>query len=141
MNLQPIDIYAGANYTLTLYARDPLNDVQTLEDRTIVWRVGKPPKMPDQKGAIFEKDGTVVNAALGSFSVVVMPADTWTLGGNYVHVAITTYDGAIQFVSDADDDVDFESDDGEEIIFVNDDDLNQQVVTTGTLRIRPSNQV
>ncbi len=141
MNQQDLDVYAGENRTLTLYARDPSNNVQNLTGQAVIWRVGKPPRMPSQRAAVIEKDGTVVDAANGIFTVSVEPGDTWLMGGNYVHVALIVKDGTIQFVSDTDQDIDFVNDDGDPVIFVSDDDGFVTVVTVGVLRIRRNIQV
>ncbi len=138
MNQQPLEIYAGENRTLTLYARDNANNAQDLTDQGIIWRVGKPPRMPDQRAAVIEKDGVVVDAANGIFTVSVEPGDTWLMAGNYVHVALTVTDGTMQFVSDTDVDIIFVGTD--DIIFGNDNDGFVNVVTVGVLRIRPKIQ-
>jgi len=138
---QNLTVYAGTNNTLTLYARDESNNPQSLVSEVIVWRVGKPPRMPTERRAIISKTGTIVDAANGVFTVSLEPADTVGMGGNFVHMALTSFDGAIQFTDDSDNDLDFIDDDGNELIFVSDNDAFVSVVTQGTLTIRHSVQV
>ncbi len=137
---QILDIYAGENRTLTLYARDPSNNVQDLTGKAVFWRVGKPPRMPSQKGAILAKDGVVTAAPNGVFTVSVEPGDTYLLSGNFVHVALTVTDGELVFVNNAMQDLTFITDDGSAIEWVNDFDGDNHVVTSGILRIRPGIQ-
>ncbi len=134
--LQYLDIFAGENRTLTLYARDPSNNVQDLTGKSVFWRVGKPPRWPDQKSAIIVKDGVVTDAVNGVFTVSITPSDTWQLAGNFVHVALTITDGEIIFITDTLADIEFVTDDGSAIEWVNDFDDNNHVVTSGILRIR-----
>ncbi|TAJ89732.1 hypothetical protein [Reyranella sp.] len=108
MNRQHLDVFAGENRTPTLYARDPSNNVASLAGKTVSWRVGRSPRDLDSSWPIFTKTGTVVDAAAGSFTVPITPADTQYLYGDYEHQAVTT-DGS----------------------------GNAQVVVAGIFRVRP----
>ncbi len=130
-------MFAGETRTLTLYARDPQNNPQDLTDLTVEWRVGHLNDMPN-KAPLLRKIATVANATAGIFTVALAPSDTMPFRGDYRYTALTTVDGAIQFVSDADEDIDFVNDDGDEIIFVSDDDGFVEVVTTGRLHVQRS---
>lgn len=90
MNVQNIDVTAGESPTITLAARDVNNAVQNLTGFKIAWYVGRGPFDPDNNVSIFTKTGTVVSAALGTFTVPVLSADTVNLQGTYRHQAWTT---------------------------------------------------
>ncbi len=135
-NLQLLEIYAGANTTLTLYARDSSNNPQVLWGGDLVWRVGNPPWDPDYVGPVLEIDGTVIDGDAGSYSVDVTPTDSRKMPGNYLYTTVATRIGHLQFVNDDGDDLNFINNDGEELFFLNDTNTGTQVVTTGILRIR-----
>ncbi len=101
MNIQHIDIYAGENRTVTLYARDSNNVPVDLTGLTLSWSVARPPNMPSNLQAIFTYAGTVVDADLGSFTVPIAPADTSDLTpGDYFHQAkATSSAGVVQIVT------------------------------------------
>ncbi len=104
-NLGPL--FAGANKTFTLYARDDSNVPLSLTGGTIQWRVGKGPANPQSNVPIFSKTATVTDSANGVYTVAVTPSDTQFMQGDYEHEAWLTVSGAVS------------------------------VVTTGRLRIRP----
>lgn len=136
MNVQNLDVYAGEDRTLTLFARDDANKPKNLTGQTIAWRVGRPPFRPDQTSAVFEYVGTILNAAAGSYTVEVEAGDTWGLSGNYVHMGVTADSGILTFVNNTGDALHFVNNQGTELVFVNQDAGNIAVVTAGTLRIR-----
>ncbi len=136
-NVQDLTMFAGETRTLTMHARDASNNVQDLTDLDVSWRAGRW-LGDDLIRPVLVKEGTVIDAAAGIFTVTLEPSDTMPLQGNFEHEAFATIDGAIQFVSDSDEDIDFINDDGEDIIFVSDDDGFLSVVTNGVLNIRRS---
>ncbi len=137
-NLQDLTIFAGETRTLTLYARDPDNNVQDLTGKTVYWRVGYPLWIPDQMTPVLTKTGTVLDAAAGSFTVTLNPPDTMPYEGNFIHNAITITDGSLEWVNDIGDEIVFVTDSGADILWVNDYDDHNHVVTAGTLHIRRS---
>lgn len=93
MNLQNLEVFQGADTTLTLYARDASNAVQNLTGLTINWVVGRRPTDPENRSPVFTKTGTIVSAPAGTFTVTVAAADTADMQGEYVHQAETTDSG------------------------------------------------
>ena len=89
-NVQNFDVTAGETRTLTLYARDPNNAVQSLSGLTVQWRVGAPPWNPNAEWATFTKAGSIVSASAGSFTVSLTYDDTYMLEGDFLHQAVTS---------------------------------------------------
>lgn len=90
MNLQPLDVYQGTNQTLTLFARNASNGVQSLTGMTLAWRVGYPPIDPNNPDSVLTKTGTISSASAGSYTVAIVPADTTYLEGDYLHETFAT---------------------------------------------------
>lgn len=89
-NLQNLDCFLGENKTFTLYARDSSNAPVDLTGKTISWSVARSPNFPWQNVAIFTVAGVIVNAPAGSFTVALIPGETFNLTpGNYCHQAKT----------------------------------------------------
>lgn len=109
MNTQHLEVFAGEDRTMTLYARDADNAPASLTGKTISWRVGRGPRNIETSWPIFTKTGSTISASAGTFSVTVTPSDTQYLSGDYQHQAVTT-DGS----------------------------GNVAVVTVGQLRVRPT---
>jgi hypothetical protein len=89
-NVQNFDIVAGETRTLTMYARDPDNAVQSLSGLTVQWRVGQPPWDPARETPTLTKTTTIVSAAAGSFTVALTYDDTYQLEGDFLHQAVTS---------------------------------------------------
>lgn len=139
MNVQNLDIFAGEDRTLTLYARDEYNNPLDLTNWAIDWRVGKPPFRPWQKGATFETVGVVTDALKGQFTVNVGPGDTYRWGGNYLHMALGTNSGFIQFVNNAGGLITFTNNQGGPITWTTGTG-DVAVLTSGQLRVRAAIQ-
>ncbi len=135
MNQQDLTMLAGENITLTMYARDPSNNVQDLTGQNIVWNVGIN-IVADVIQPVISTIGTVLSATAGSFTVTLEGADTMPLSGNYLHQAIITTDGSLEWVNNSNQEIVFQTDDGTDILWVNDFDGDQLIVTEGTLHIR-----
>ena len=83
---QHIDIYAGEDRTVTLYARDSSNLPMDLTGYTLAFNVGRRPNDPSNMSAVLSYAGTIVSASAGSFSVPIAGSDTGDLfPGNYTH--------------------------------------------------------
>lgn len=89
-NVQNFDITAGETRTLTMYARDADNAVQSLSGLTVQWRVGAPPWDPSSDSPTLTKTGSIVSAAAGSFTVSLTYDDTYLLEGDFLHQAVTS---------------------------------------------------
>lgn len=89
-NVQNFDITAGETRTLTMYARDPDNAVQSLSGLTVQWRVGAPPWDPSSDSPTLTKTTSIVSAAAGSFTVSLTYDDTYLLEGDFLHQAVTS---------------------------------------------------
>lgn len=89
-NVQNFDIAAGEVRTLTMYARDYANAVQSLSGLTVQWRVGKPPWDPMSGTPTFTKTATIVSASAGSFTVALTYDDTYQIEGDFLHQAVTS---------------------------------------------------
>ena len=89
-NVQNFDIVAGETRTLTMYARDADNAVQSLSGLTVSWRVGNAPWNPQSPSPVFSKTTTVISASAGSFSVALTYDDTYLLEGDFAHQAVTS---------------------------------------------------
>lgn len=89
-NVQNFDITSGETRTLTMYARDPDNAVQSLSGLTVQWRVGQPPWDPRRETPTLTKTTTIISAAAGSFSVSLIYDDTYQLEGDFLHQAVTS---------------------------------------------------
>lgn len=89
-NVQNFDIAAGETRTLTMYARDADNAVQSLSGLTVQWRVGAPPWDPQSDSPTLTKTGSIVSAAAGSFTVSLTYDDTYLLEGDFLHQAVTS---------------------------------------------------
>lgn len=98
-NRQHLDVFAGEDRTLTLYARDASNIPVDLSGKTISWRVGRSPWNPASDSPLFTKSGTIVTAASGIFSVPVAASDTSDLAGDYVHEAWLNNAGTMTLVT------------------------------------------
>ncbi len=134
-NQQDLTMLAGENITLTMYARDPSNNVQDLTGQNIVWNVGIN-IVADVVQPVISTIGTALVATAGSFTVTLEGADTMPLSGNYLHQAIITTDGSLEWVNNSNQEIVFQTDDGTDILWVNDFDGDQLIVTDGTLHIR-----
>lgn len=97
--IQNLDLTAGEDRTLTLYARNPSNVPLSLSAATISWRVGRAPFNPNSNSAVFTKTGTVTSAANGIFTVPVTPSDTQYLQGDYEHEAWATISTQVSLVT------------------------------------------
>jgi hypothetical protein len=89
LNRQHLEVHAGENRTLTLYARDASNVVKNLTGHTLSWRVGRGPFTFDSS-PVFTKTGSIVSAAAGTFTVSITPSDTENLEGDYTHYGVAT---------------------------------------------------
>lgn len=89
-NLQHLDVFAGADESRTLYARDSSNLPKNLTGLTVTWSVGRSPWRPDNSNAFFTKTGSVVSASAGTFTVSIAATDTDQLNGDYEHMAKAT---------------------------------------------------
>jgi hypothetical protein len=90
MNRQHLEIHAGENRTLTLYARTSANAVKNLASHTLSWRFGRGPFWYDTDSSVITKAGSIVSAALGTFSVSLGVTDTQYLSGDFEHYATAT---------------------------------------------------
>lgn len=93
-----LDCYAGDARTFDLSARDESNLPVDLTDKTIAWYIGRSPFRPDNSTAIVTKTGTIVDAALGTFTVPVVLADTQDLNGDFEHMAVASDTGGARAV-------------------------------------------
>jgi hypothetical protein len=89
-NVQNFDIVAGETRTLTMYARDPDNAVQSLSGLTVQWRVGRAPWDPMSDAPVITKTGSIVSASAGSFTVSLIYDDTYNISGDFQHLAVTS---------------------------------------------------
>jgi len=89
-NVQNFDIVAGETCTLTMYARDRNNAVQSLSGLTVQWRVGTPPWDPTSDRPVLTKTGSIVSASAGSFTVSLTYDDTYNIQGDFLHQAVTS---------------------------------------------------
>ena len=89
-NVQNFDIVAGETRTLTMYARDPDNAVQSLSGLTVQWRVGDAPWDPTSERPVFTKTTSIVSASAGSFTVSLTYDDTYNIQGDFLHQAVTS---------------------------------------------------
>lgn len=89
-SVQNFDITAGETRTLTMYARDADNAVQSLSGLTVQWRVGAPPWDPSSDSPTLTKTTTIVSASAGSFTVALTYDDTYLLEGDFLHQAVTS---------------------------------------------------
>lgn len=89
-NVQNFDITAGETRTLTMYARDADNAVQSLSGLTVQWRVGAPPWDPSSDSPTLTKTTSIVSASAGSFTVALTYDDTYLLEGDFLHQAVTS---------------------------------------------------
>lgn len=89
-NIQPLDVYSGADETKTLYARDSSNNPASLTSKTVTWYVGRSPWRPDCSNALITKTGSVVSASAGTFTVAILASDTQYMNGDFEHMAHTT---------------------------------------------------
>ncbi len=133
-NQQDLSIFAGETRTLTLYVL--VGNPARFCCQIIDWRVGVSLSVA-QTQPIIDKTGTIVSAAAGTFTVTVDPWDTMPLGGNYIHQAIGTIDGSLEFVNNSNQEIQFIANDGSVLQFVNDLDGITEVLTEGTLHIQP----
>jgi hypothetical protein len=134
MNVQHLQVYAGEDRTLTLYARDPSNNPKEITSRLVNWRVGRSPFRLSSRAAIFEKYGTITDADSGVFAVQVARTDTECLRpGDYEHMAVLD-DGALSFVNNAGELLQFVNNDGGELYFFNGFG-GTLVVTAGRFRV------
>lgn len=81
--IQNLYIKGGADKTATLYARDDSNAPLSLSGATISMRVGRPPASISSDWSLLTLTGTIVSAALGSFTVAFTPSATQYLCGDY----------------------------------------------------------
>lgn len=93
MQLQNFTLTAGTDRVLSMKAKTPSGAVLSLTGATITWRLSRA-----LGGSVaLSKSGTVVSAALGTFTVSLSDADTASLAnGNYVHEALITI-GSTQY--------------------------------------------
>ncbi len=90
MNVQNFNITAGEVCTLTMYARDRDNAVQSLSGVSVQWRVGKAPWDPMSDVPVLTKTATIVSAAAGSFTVSLTYDDSYNISGDFQHQAVTS---------------------------------------------------
>lgn len=137
MNIQHVEVFAGEDHVVTLYARDSSNVTQNIAAREIDFLMGRPPNDIDSRRSIFSKDGTIVDASAGEFSVAIEPDDTKKLrSGDYEYTALATDTGRLTFVNTDGDALQFVNDAGFDLYFVNQNAGSKQVVTTGRFRIQ-----
>lgn len=86
----------GTDRTFTLYARDNDNAVLSLSAATISVRVGRPPANKDSDWPTLTVTGTVVSAALGSFTAAFTASATKYMAGDYYYEAWVTISAALQ---------------------------------------------
>ena len=89
-NVQNFDIVAGESRTLTMYARDSDNAVQSLSGLTVQWRVGKAPWDPMSDVPVLTKTATIISAPAGSFSISLIYDDSYDIQGDFLHQAVTS---------------------------------------------------
>lgn len=89
-NVQNLEVFAGENYTPTIYARDVNNAPVSLAGKTIQFYIGFPPCAPGLAVPVITYTGTIISAPAGSFSVAVQPVDTKFREGDYGYIAQTT---------------------------------------------------
>lgn len=94
MNQQHLEVFAGEDRTLTLYARDASNVAASLTGKSVEWLAGRSPRYRDSTWPILTKTGTVTDAANGVFTVPILAADTAYMAGDYEHQAETTVTGS-----------------------------------------------
>lgn len=93
MQLQNFTLTAGTDRVLSMKAKTPSGAVLSLTGASITWRLSR----ALGGGVVLSKSGTVVSAALGTFTVSLSDADTASLAnGNYVHEALITI-GSTQY--------------------------------------------
>jgi hypothetical protein len=90
VNVQNFNITAGEVCTLTMYARDRDNAVQSLAGVSVQWRIGKAPWDPMSDVPVLTKTATIVSAAAGSFSVALTYDDSYNISGDFQHQAVTS---------------------------------------------------
>ena len=99
-NTQQLEVYAGEDRTLTLYARDASNLPVNLTGKTITVYIGRKPTDPDRDQAILTKTGTIVSASAGSFSIAIAASDTANLTtGDWQYNAQTSSGGSTAVVT------------------------------------------
>jgi hypothetical protein len=90
VNVQNFNITAGEVCTLTMYARDRDNAVQSLSGVSVQWRLGKAPWDPMSDVPVLTKTTTIVSAAAGSFTVSLTYDDSYNIAGDFQHQAVTS---------------------------------------------------
>ena len=95
--VQHLDLFAGEDREITLSGRDSFNLPIDLTGRTVDWRVGRSPYRLDDGSALLSKTGTVIDPAMGVFTVQVVAGETVDMEGDYEHMA-TAYDSASRAV-------------------------------------------
>lgn len=133
MNLQHIDLNAGEDRTLVLYARDTSNNPKVLTSHTLTWLAGRPPFDPTNDIAVITKSGTISNASAGIYTVSITPSDTLTRSGNYVHMGFIVDTG--DFINNSGGILQFQNDQGGDLDFFED---GTEVITAGRFTIRKS---
>ncbi len=93
MNIQHLEVSAGEDRTLTVYARDASNNPADLTNKSIALYVGQGPWHPDRTAPLITYVGTATDAPNGVFTVPVLASDTRYRGGDYRYVARTTTSG------------------------------------------------
>lgn len=97
-NVRHIEVAAGEDRTVTLYARNADNDAVSLAGKTVLVTIGRDPQYPDSPEAIVTLDGTLSDAAAGEFTITVPASVTRYAGGDYEYVA-RSYNGSGSVVS------------------------------------------
>jgi hypothetical protein len=91
--IQHIDVFAGEDRTISLYARDSANLPTNLTSKTLTTYVGRPPLRPDCSDALFTKSGSIVSASAGTYTIAIADTDTQYMSGDYEYQT-KTVDGS-----------------------------------------------
>lgn len=82
-------IYAGEDRTLSLVARDAAGDILNLTGATLAFRLSTKPG----DGATVSATGSIVSAALGTYTVALTDSDTDIDAGDYTYHVLATISG------------------------------------------------